>query len=214
MDRSVLRLLSGSHAGRRVKVPARRFVLGRGDQCDLRIPSDLVSRSHCELAIAADGSLRVEDLRSRNGTWVNEVRITAPTKLEVGDKLRVGKVVFEVVEVFAVPNESRSTETDDDDLPVCVPAEPRDPNLLTLDELVQFEDDGLTLETSVDGGGTERGADRSPIGSQGTTMFAPVPPNAPSESSGGSSTNNSAGCSAADTRNAAKAALRSMFRRS
>jgi pSer/pThr/pTyr-binding forkhead associated (FHA) protein len=51
------------------------MVLGRGSECDLRIESQLLSRQHARLAIEGD-VLRVVDLDSTNGTFLNGKRIS------------------------------------------------------------------------------------------------------------------------------------------
>jgi pSer/pThr/pTyr-binding forkhead associated (FHA) protein len=70
--------------GRREKVSKPRFIIGRGRQCDLVIDSGKVSREH--LAITLEGSdYFVEDLKSSNGTFFEEQRITR-RKVESGDE--------------------------------------------------------------------------------------------------------------------------------
>jgi diguanylate cyclase (GGDEF)-like protein len=51
-----------------------RLVVGRSDECDIRIPDESVSRRHCAFTLLANG-LEVEDLESRNGTFVGEKRV-------------------------------------------------------------------------------------------------------------------------------------------
>ncbi|HVE84698.1 MAG TPA: sigma 54-interacting transcriptional regulator [Myxococcales bacterium] len=49
-------------------------VLGSGAECELRVDDPYVSRRHCQLSLHTAGVV-VRDLGSRNGTWINEVRI-------------------------------------------------------------------------------------------------------------------------------------------
>ena len=77
-------------------------VVGRREDCDLRIPLSDVSRKHCRL-VKDDGSLKVEDLGSSNGTYRNGERVQeAP--LEPGDNIKVGPVWF-VVQIDGSPAE-------------------------------------------------------------------------------------------------------------
>ncbi|WP_051845270.1 protein kinase domain-containing protein [Streptomyces sp. NRRL S-813] len=90
-------------------VPARTFVfsgpaafvVGRAENCDLRAPGDdrRVSRRHCAFDIDPP-TVRVRDLGSRNGTYVNGVRIPSsasrPYELADGDEVRLGGVVVRV----------------------------------------------------------------------------------------------------------------------
>ena len=48
-------------------------MIGRGEDCDLRLQNRFVSRHHCELIVDdRDQVLRVRDLGSQNGTFVND----------------------------------------------------------------------------------------------------------------------------------------------
>jgi pSer/pThr/pTyr-binding forkhead associated (FHA) protein len=93
-----LKVATGSHAGKEIAIANDRFFIGRSDDCQLRPKSDSISRRHCVIAIR-DGRVLVQDLKSRNGTHVNEKRLP-PDKAKVvkaGDIIRVGKLEFEVV---------------------------------------------------------------------------------------------------------------------
>ncbi|MEM1226572.1 MAG: FHA domain-containing protein [Planctomycetota bacterium] len=89
---------SGSHQGRVIEVVGERFMIGRSESCQLRPKSESVSRKHCILAIH-DGRVLLQDLKSRNGTFINDKRLP-PDKAKVlksGDMLRVGKLKFELL---------------------------------------------------------------------------------------------------------------------
>jgi pSer/pThr/pTyr-binding forkhead associated (FHA) protein len=93
-----LKVATGSHTGKEIAIVADKFVIGRGDECQLRPKSDSISRRHCVVAVR-DGRVLAQDLNSRNGTFVNDDRLP-PDKAKVlraGDRLRVGKLEFEVV---------------------------------------------------------------------------------------------------------------------
>ncbi|MCU0648828.1 MAG: FHA domain-containing protein, partial [Gemmatimonadaceae bacterium] len=84
-------------AGRRVSVPVGMpVVIGREAACDLPVADPEVSRRHAELSADADG-LRVRDLGSRNGTFVNGVQVS-DARLMAGDTLAVGGVELIVIE--------------------------------------------------------------------------------------------------------------------
>ena len=46
-----LKVLDGKHAGQEIRIPGPKFLIGRGDDCQLRPKSDSVSRRHCMLQI-------------------------------------------------------------------------------------------------------------------------------------------------------------------
>jgi pSer/pThr/pTyr-binding forkhead associated (FHA) protein len=112
---SALRIkLNATFADRRVREfefeQARMFIVGTAHDCDIRVPAEdghAVSCYHCVLAIDPP-RIRVRDLFSRNGTFVNGERIgqgpesidsTAASGIELkpGDVLRVGGTVFQVL---------------------------------------------------------------------------------------------------------------------
>lgn len=76
------------------------IIIGRSEECKLRIPLAAVSRKHCELFIE-DDELRVRDLGSSNGTFVNKDRVSQ-RELIPGDLVSVGPVVF-VVKIDGFP---------------------------------------------------------------------------------------------------------------
>jgi hypothetical protein len=71
-------------------VPKGEFLIGRGADCQLALDDALVSRRHAAIRVAADGSATVEDLGSRNGVFLNGVRIDKVEPLGDGDLVRIG----------------------------------------------------------------------------------------------------------------------------
>jgi pSer/pThr/pTyr-binding forkhead associated (FHA) protein len=91
-----------------------RIVVGRKNNCDLRIPLSSVSRQHCEFRVNGD-SLTVRDLGSSNGTYHNSIRVQE-AELSPGDEVVIGPVVFTVV-IDGEPAEIKPVHSmsDDDD---------------------------------------------------------------------------------------------------
>lgn len=77
-------------------------VVGRREDCDVRIPLSEISRKHCRLLKQGD-TLKVEDLGSSNGTHINGQRVQAAS-LSAGDTIQIGSVVF-VVQLDGVPGD-------------------------------------------------------------------------------------------------------------
>jgi hypothetical protein len=65
--------------------------IGRTPPADIVIPDPGVSRTHCTVELAGD-KLRVTDLNSTNGTYIEGKRIAESALLEIGGVLRVGNV--------------------------------------------------------------------------------------------------------------------------
>jgi len=99
---SVLVITQGPLAGRRIDLDGE-LVIGRED-AGLTIEDEELSRRHAVVRVVG-GGVEIEDLGSRNGTFVNGRRIDGVTKLGGGDSLRLGRSVF-AIEVAA-----RSAET-------------------------------------------------------------------------------------------------------
>lgn len=70
------------------------YLVGRNQECDLRLDSPKVSRRHCCLALAYD-RLILRDLGSRNGVRVNG-REVAETQLFRGDEIAIGHLIFRI----------------------------------------------------------------------------------------------------------------------
>ena len=87
---TVLVVESGPRAGTRVEL-AGELVLGR--EQGVVLGDAQCSRRHARLYLDAQGVV-VEDLGSRNGTWVNGHRIAGPTRLSPGDQLYVGSTTL------------------------------------------------------------------------------------------------------------------------
>ncbi len=85
-----------------------KTVIGRGEDCDLRVPLLNVSRRQCELHLAGQ-QLKIKDLGSSNGTYINNKRVNELV-LKAGDRLVVGPVVF-TVQIDGVPEEIAPVKT-------------------------------------------------------------------------------------------------------
>ncbi len=93
-----LKVLTGSHEGKEIGISTEKFLIGRSESCQLRPKSESVSRKHC-IIVLRDNRVLIQDLKSRNGTYVNEKRVPADQAkvLRAGDQLRIGKLMFEIV---------------------------------------------------------------------------------------------------------------------
>lgn len=85
--------LNGPLAGRAFMLHQDTSEMGRAGGNDVTIPDGSVSRHHARLTYKA-ASWSIEDTGSSNGTWVNEVRIKRPARLQHGDVVRLGEEAF------------------------------------------------------------------------------------------------------------------------
>jgi pSer/pThr/pTyr-binding forkhead associated (FHA) protein len=102
------RLVSDSSwlAGKSFEIPRdQSVIIGRGTQCDIVIPGTHLSRRHAELLVQGT-SLRVKDLSSANGTFINERRIEESVAYS-GDRLRIDVYSFRLVGPESVEHKTR-----------------------------------------------------------------------------------------------------------
>lgn len=84
---------NGPEAGKSYELDDGEYVLGRHPDCDIVIDVGAVSRYHCKVFVTSSDS-DVEDLKSRNGTFINETVSVGRTRLVAGDEIRICDVVF------------------------------------------------------------------------------------------------------------------------
>ncbi|MBL8941546.1 MAG: FHA domain-containing protein [Myxococcales bacterium] len=87
-----LAVLAGPGAGTLHVLVAPQTIIGRGEDADLRIADDGMSRKHVKILRAAGGLLNVLDLGSTNGVFVNGNRVDLAV-LQLGDVLELGPTV-------------------------------------------------------------------------------------------------------------------------
>jgi DNA-binding winged helix-turn-helix (wHTH) protein len=96
-------------AGRRVPLGEGEHLIGRAPDVAVHIDSTDVSRHHAKVVVH-EGCATIEDLGSKNGTFVGKDRVAEPRALRNGDQVRVGGVLI----VFRLPRHLQSTMTIED----------------------------------------------------------------------------------------------------
>jgi two-component system cell cycle response regulator len=91
-DRAYLIVLAGASVGEMYKIAKESTVIGRGNQADIHVVDDGISRRHAEIVHTGDEML-VRDLGSTNGTFCNGERVTEQT-LQDGDKIQIGSTTI------------------------------------------------------------------------------------------------------------------------
>lgn len=92
-SRVVLMCVEGPLAGQEFEIPQSGLVVGR--EGHVRVPDEFLSRRHFEIVREEDGTVRVRDLGSRNGTFLNTLP-ARNTKVHAGDEIRAGVNRFRV----------------------------------------------------------------------------------------------------------------------
>lgn len=93
-----LMITTGELAGRRFSVGSGGLRLGRSSSNDIHIPDEELSRNHCLFEAVGEEGLRITDLASANGTYLNGCMLGGdPAELHVGDIVEVGSTVVRIV---------------------------------------------------------------------------------------------------------------------
>ena len=102
MDISLI-LLKKDGSKKIFSVHNKATILGRGPDCDFCIPLQVVSRRHCQLS--QEGQvLKIRDLHSGNGTFLNGQKIGDETEAKSGDRLQIGPLTF-TIQIDGLPAE-------------------------------------------------------------------------------------------------------------
>ncbi len=100
-------MISFSLKGQHQEIELREgdVIVGRSSECDVQVEGEAVSRKHARIAVRS-GAVFVEDMGSRNGTFVNGRRIAERTQVSPGDAVQFGEAGFELL--AAQPAEART----------------------------------------------------------------------------------------------------------
>ena len=91
--RAVLVCVEGPLRGQEFEIPPNGLVVGR--EGHVRVPDEFLSRRHFEVVRDGDGTVRVRDLGSRNGTFLNTLP-AKNTKVQQGDEISAGVNRFRI----------------------------------------------------------------------------------------------------------------------
>jgi diguanylate cyclase (GGDEF)-like protein len=91
-------VICGPDLGRRIPLELPTLTVGRDAGCDVVVPIDGISRRHCEIVMQA--GVRIRDLDSTNGTWLNgrELERGEDAELRTGDRIEIVGIAFKYLE--------------------------------------------------------------------------------------------------------------------
>lgn len=87
-ETAMLILREGQGVGTRWMIDRSDMIIGREEDCDIVLPSRQVSRNHARIR-RSGGRHILEDLGSKNGTFVNGQELTEPYPLQDGDEIQI-----------------------------------------------------------------------------------------------------------------------------
>lgn len=90
----ILKVIAGPDVGKVWVLKEPKSVLGRHPDCDVSVDHLDASRHHAQIVFVNNEAF-VEDLHSRNGTFLNDQRVRGRMKLSEGDRVRISESLFE-----------------------------------------------------------------------------------------------------------------------
>jgi len=102
-------VVKGRPEGMEIPLPMPQFLIGRDPRCNLRPSNESVSKLHCAIIHKKNG-VYVRDMKSTNGTFINNDRINGEIKVKDGDLIRVGPLVL-AVKIQEIAGSTASTDS-------------------------------------------------------------------------------------------------------
>ncbi len=91
-EKPLLIMVEGESIGRKWVIAGDVLTIGRSEDCDIVLPQRQVSRRHARISYQ-DGRYILEDLGSKNGTFVNGREVREPCILRDGDEIQIALCV-------------------------------------------------------------------------------------------------------------------------
>ena len=93
---AALVVIYGLDLGRKFDLAREETVIGRSSKSDIQIDQESVSRSHAGITNSREG-VRIRDLGSTNGTFVNDELVEGQRELRNGDFVKIGRTIFKYI---------------------------------------------------------------------------------------------------------------------
>ena len=78
-------------AGRNIPLVSPQTLIGRDEQCHIRIPLQMISPIHCHIEQRSNHMVLI-DHGSETGSYLNEQRVASEVQIQHGDTIKVGGV--------------------------------------------------------------------------------------------------------------------------
>ncbi|MHA7631291.1 diguanylate cyclase [Corallococcus sp. M7] len=93
---AALVVIYGLDLGRKYDLAREETLIGRSSKSDIQIDQEAVSRNHARITNTTKG-VRIEDLGSTNGTFVNDDVASSARSLQNGDLVKIGRTIFKFI---------------------------------------------------------------------------------------------------------------------
>jgi pSer/pThr/pTyr-binding forkhead associated (FHA) protein len=94
VHKGLLVVVSANLFGSSFVIDRRETTVGRGEGCGVRLDDPLVSREHCVFTVDQENNFFVEDLGSKNRTYLNKKPVRKKRQLFYGDRLLMGETIL------------------------------------------------------------------------------------------------------------------------
>ncbi|WP_163784980.1 GGDEF domain-containing protein [Myxococcus vastator] len=93
---AALVVIYGLDLGRKFDLRSEETLIGRSSKADIQIDQESVSRNHASITNSREG-VRIRDLGSTNGTFVNDELAEGVRELRNGDLVKIGRTIFKYI---------------------------------------------------------------------------------------------------------------------
>lgn len=93
---AALVVIYGQDLGRKYDLKQGETIIGRSSKADICVDQEAVSRNHAEITNSKKG-MRIKDLGSTNGTFINDVLVEGEQELRNGDLVKIGRTIFKYI---------------------------------------------------------------------------------------------------------------------
>jgi len=93
-NKAVLLILSSNFLGKTFIIHKQETIIGRQEDCDIVINDPLISKVHCRIITDDDGKFYLEDMGSKNSTFLNDKAIKKSMHIIYGDRIIIGSTII------------------------------------------------------------------------------------------------------------------------
>lgn len=99
-SRWMIKVIGGVNSGAEFTMtPGKAYIIGKDpEKCDIVFQDLSVSKQHAKVELSTQQEVTIEDLSSKNGVFVNGLKITEPTKLQAQDTVTIGTSTFILID--------------------------------------------------------------------------------------------------------------------
>lgn len=99
-SRWMIKVIGGVNSGAEFTMaPGKAYIIGKDpEKCDIVFQDLSVSKQHAKVQLSTEHEVTIEDLSSKNGVFVNGLRITEPTQLQPQDTVTIGTSTFILID--------------------------------------------------------------------------------------------------------------------